>query len=341
MNLNQRIEALHQLGEKLRQPESDDYLVALMQRTEFNNGWFTLENQLRAARAIGENYLVKRALTPFAKAYFTNTAPARRAPKTVGLVLAGNIPLVGMHDIVCTFLAGQRAQIKLSGKDPYVLPYLLKQLEADEYFDVSDKLSGFDAVIATGSNNSARYFEAYFGKYPNIIRRGRNAVAVLTGEETREELRRLGDDIFSYFGLGCRNVSKLYVPKNYDFTPLLEVLHKWRGYQNHPKWKNNFDYHYALYTLNREKFMNNGALLVRENEALASHIAGLYYEYYDGAPGPFIDELMQTRVRDIQLIVARPPVPSECETFDFGEAQQPKLTDFADGVDTMAFLAGL
>ncbi len=341
MNLNERIAALQALGVHLRQ--EDEFLTALMKRTEFNNAWFTLEAQQRALSAVTQQFLNREKLADWASDYPEMDDPAPRRPKTVGLVLAGNIPLVGIHDVISVFMAGHRAQIKLSSKDPYVLPYLLRLLgtiNADTipYFEIVEKLGGFDAIIATGSNNSGRYFDAYFGKYPHIIRKNRNAVAVLTGEESREELRRLGDDVFSYYGLGCRNVSKLYVPDGYDFEPLLEVFHEWKLLQNHTKWKNNFDYNFALLTLNKESFLHNGAIILRRDDALASHIAGLFYTTYTN-PGDVAQELKQ-RADEIQLVVARPGTLS-VPTFDFGEAQQPALTDYADGVDTMKFLAGL
>ena len=339
MQLNERIDALAALGDHLRGPE-DEFLTALMKRTEFNNGWFTVDRQQRAIRAVAEQFLDRDRLRAWAAGYpVTATAP----DVTVGLVLAGNIPLVGMHDIVATFVAGHRAQIKPSSKDPYVLPYLLKLLArfapaSEAYFRLVEHLTGFDAVIATGSNNSARYFEAYFGTYPHIIRRNRNAVAVLTGAETAEELAALGDDIFAYFGLGCRNVSHLFVPRGYDFQALLESLHAWKHLQNHTKWKNNFDYNFALLTLNKEQFYHNGAIILREAEPLASHIAGLYFTYYDDTDQ--LARLIGQREEEIQLIVARPGVVDQ-PTYRFGEAQRPTLSDYADGVDTLAFLTSV
>ena len=341
MTLDQRIEALHSLGRRLERP--DEFLEALMKRTEFHNGWFTLPAQQRALRSITKQFLDGNYLREWTANYPQLSAPAPRPPRTVGLVLAGNIPLVGMHDLVSVFMAGHRALIKLSSKDPYVLPYLIRLLgEVDErtrpYFRISENLAGFDAIIATGSNNSSRYFEAYFGKYPHIIRRGRNAVAVLSGEESREELLALGDDIFSYYGLGCRNVSKLYVPDGYDFDALLDVLHEWKTLQNHTKWKNNFDYNFAVLMLNKERFHHNGAVIVREDEGMASHIAGLYFTTYTNL-GDVAREL-RARSEEIQLIVARPGT-LDLPTVEFGHAQQPALTDYADGVDTLAFLAAL
>ncbi len=308
MTLAERITTLRDLAHHLTSGE-DDFLTALMLRTEFNNGWFTQENQSRALRAVVDQFLDEELLRSWLGQYSISAAPASPPAQTVGLVLAGNIPLVGLHDVLSVYLAGHRARIKLSSKDPYVLPYLLQLLarfdeRAADYFDVVEHLHHFDAIIATGSNNSARYFEAYFGKYPHIIRRNRNAVAVLTGEESPDDLERLGDDVFSYFGLGCRNVSKLYVPEGYDFTPLLEAFHEWKGYQNHVKWKNNFDYNFALLTLNKEPFYHNGAIILRESPAMASHIAGLYYERYDEPAA--VTRVLRERASELQLIVAPP-----------------------------------
>ncbi|MBB4078274.1 hypothetical protein GGR28_000875 [Lewinella aquimaris] len=339
MTLDDRISILLRLARHLNSDE-DEFLTALMKRTEFNNNWLTLANQQRALRAVIDEFLQENKLREWLSDY-PIAAPAFPPKKTVGLVLAGNIPLVGLHDVFSVFLAGHRAQIKLSSKDPYVLPYLLQLLakydaRVEAYFTIAEHLHGFDAIVATGSNNSSRYFEAYFGKYPHIIRRNRNAVAVLTGHETEEELERLGDDVFAYFGLGCRNVSKIYVPRGYDFDPLLEHFHEWKGYQNHVKWKNNFDYNFALLTLNKEPFYHNGAIILRESEQLASHISGLYFSYYNSL-GAVTQELRE-RESELQLVVARPGL-LDVPTFDFGQAQRPGLGDYADGVDTMAFLA--
>ncbi|MEM6396459.1 MAG: acyl-CoA reductase [Bacteroidota bacterium] len=369
LSLPERLDILAKLGEYLRR-DDDELLQAHLKRTEYNNGWLTVDNYRRAIEAIATQWLNEKSLAAWAEAYpglgrESNpvSQPARprvgigpdsyrdgefsdlRKSKKIGLVLAGNIPMVGFHDVISVFLSGHRAQIKLSDKDPHVIPYLLKVMDelgesgwANDYFELVNKLSGFDAVIATGSNNSARYFEAYFGKYPHIIRRNRNGIAVLNGQESEGNLKALGDDIFTYFGLGCRNVAKLYVPRGYDFEPLLEVLHDWRLLQNHPKYKNNFDYHYALLTVNREEFLSNGALILREDKGMLSHIAGLYYEYYDDLADLQIE--LHERANEIQLIEAKPGLLS-LETKNFGEAQQPSLMDYADGVDTVSWLVSL
>ncbi len=339
MQLEERKEALAQLGERLR--KEDDYLQAVMHRTQFNNPWFTMENQQQALDAISDKFLRRERLTAWLKDY---DLPEISQPRSsVGLVMAGNIPLVGFHDLLCVFVAGHHAMIKLSDKDQYLLPYLLKLLrQIDErtgpYFTIAERLKGFDAVIATGSNNSSRYFDYYFGRYPNIIRRNRNAVAVLSGEESREELRALGRDVFRYFGLGCRNVSKVYVPKDYSFEPLLETLHEFNEIILHNRYKNNFDYNYAVHVLNKWRYMANGCILLSENSALQSPIGSLHYEYYTDLPA--LESEIAHRRKEIQCVVSGKDLTG-ARVLPFGKAQEPELWDYADGVDTLAFLIGL
>ncbi len=338
MILQERIKILIRLGDHLR--GEDEYLDALMHRTSFNNSWFTIESQKEAVAAIAENMLRPEKLEAWLRQY---DIPEEVTPKTVGIVMAGNIPLVGFHDLLCVFAAGHRAQAKLSDKDQYLLPYLIKLMvkfdeRAEPFFSIVKQLKGFDAVIATGSNNSARYFEAYFGKYPNIIRRNRNGIAVLSGEETAEELRELGKDVFQYFGLGCRNVSKVYVPVGYDFEGLLEALHGYRQIVLHNKYKNNFDYNYALHTLNKEKFKANGCIILREDPSLQSRIASLHYQYYDKPED--VEREIDSRREEIQCVIARKGLLKE-PSFPFGKAQHPELWDYPDGVDTMEFLLNI
>lgn len=339
MDLQARIAVMARLGRHLLESE-DDYLEAVIHRTSAHNPWFTKDNQRQALRAIAERLLQREALEAWAARY---PIPEELTGVTVGLVMAGNIPLVGFHDLLCTFIAGHRAQIKLSEKDPYLLPALLQQLRRFDArttacFDTVQRLSDFQAVIATGSNNSARYFEAYFGKYPHIIRRNRNSVAVLTGRESRDELVRLGQDIFSYFGLGCRNVSKVYLPRGYALDTLLEALHEYRTLILHEKYKHNFDYNFALLTLNKTPFRFNGCLIMTESAALDSRIAMLHYEYYDSIEQ--VGEALRARADQLQVVVSQHPVPG-VEVVPFGKSQCPSLNDYADHVDTMAFLCEL
>ena len=339
MTANDRYNALLALGQQLRE-DPDGFLSATIGRTALHNPWFTAANQRQAITAIIEQMLRPEQLSGWWENYAL-TEPVQQ--QRIGLVLAGNLPLVGFHDLLCVFASGHRAVIKLSDKDPYLLPAVLRALrqvapESESYFSIVDKLKGFDAVIATGSNNTARYFEAYFGKYPHVIRRNRNGVAVLTGNESSKELLALGRDIFDYFGLGCRNVAKLYVPEDYDFKPLLEALHEYRQIVNHTKYKNNFDYNYALYLLNKVEYLANGCIILTQNTSLQSPIACLHYEYYSSTDA-LATELSEIK-EQIQLIVG-PSLVTDVPTFPYGSAQEPSLFDYADGVDTMAFLLQL
>lgn len=338
MTLNERIDALAQLGEMLLQ--KDEYLEAVMARTKYHNAWFTVENQQRSVKAIAEQFLQKDKLEAWIDDYNLEKSTE---PKTVGLVMAGNIPLVGFHDVMSVFLSGHKTKIKLSDKDRFLLPYLLKLLakanpSTEQYFEITPMLKGFDAVIATGSNNSARYFETYFGKVPNIIRKNRNAVAVISGEESADELLALGKDVFRYFGLGCRNVSKLYLPEGYDFQLLLEKLHEYKSIIMHHKYKNNFDYNMALLMMNQTVFWNNGCIILTEHESIASRIALVHYEFYKNKED--LPELLTKRKEEIQCVVSKEEI-NGFNHIPFGKAQEPSLSDYADGVDTLAFLKGL
>ncbi len=340
MDKNKRLDTLAALGQHLA--HGDEYLEALMHRTAFHNAWFTIENQQLALDAIRRRFLQRPLLEAWANRY----PVAESGPlKTIGLVMAGNIPLVGFHDLVCTFAAGHKAQIKLSEKDKFLLPYLLQLMErlqpgASQYFEIVERLAGFDAVIATGSNNTSRYFEAYFGKYPHIIRRNRNAVAVLDGSESNDELKELGKDIFRYFGLGCRNVSKIWVPRGYDFDPLLETLHEYRDLILHDKYKHNFDYNLAIFILNRTPHRHNGCLILVENPAIPSRIATVHYEYYDDLDQ--VQRALEAARSEIQCVVGSQRLHlSGFPIVPFGQSQQPSLDDYPDGVDVMAFLTSL
>jgi hypothetical protein len=257
-------------------------------------------------------------------------------PKKVGIVMAGNIPLVGFHDFLCVFLSGHSAFIKASSKDDVLIKHLVKKMaEWDSRLDTTiqfgEQLKNCDAYIATGSNNSSRYFEYYFQKYPHIIRKNRTSVAIIDGDETKEELEKLADDVYQYFGLGCRNVTKLYVPANYDFVPLLDAFKKYHYLIDHNKYKNNYDYNLAILMLNNHYYMTDGSILLVENEAFFSPISQLHYEFYTDK------QAVQKKLHDneaLQCLVSD-------ETTGFGKAQQPGIFDFADGIDTMAFLKEL
>lgn len=326
---------LSKLGEHLL--GKDEYLEAVMHRTHYNNPWFTIENQQRAIKSIASSFLQKDKLKEWVNGYDLKEP---NTPITIGLVMAGNIPLVGFHDLLCVFVSGHKSKIKLSDKDKFLLPYLLKLLakfdtETEDYFEIVEVMKDFEAVIATGSNNAARYFESYFGKVPNIIRKNRNAVAVLDGTESQDELLALGKDVFRYFGLGCRNVSKLYLPEGYDFQLLLEKLHEYKEIILHHKYKNNFDYNMALLMMNNTMFWNNGCIILTENKSIASRIALVHYEYYSDKEA--LEKELYTRRDQIQCVVSKGSFKNQ-QTVPFGKAQEPQLDDYADGVDTLAFL---
>ena len=250
--------------------------------------------------------------------------------------MAGNIPLVGFHDWLCIFISGHKALIKLSSKDQVLIKHLLEKMatwsaEVTSVIEFSEMLKGCDAYIATGSNNSSRYFEYYFKKYPHIIRRNRTSVAILSGRETKEELEQLADDIYLYFGLGCRNVTKVYVSVDYDFVPLLEAFKKYNYLADHHKYKNNYDYNLALHLINKKYYMTNGSILLIEDPSLFSPISQLNYEFYNDK-----NELTSKLPvkQDLQCIVGKGFTP-------FGKSQSPAIADYADGVDTLRFLSNL
>lgn len=332
MNLQQRIVLLSRLGEYILQ-DNDNWQTA-KQKAHLHNNWFTPEFIELATRNIALAFLQPDKLTAWAQQY--NIPAENTAPKNIGIIMAGNIPLVGFHDFLCVFITGHRQTIKPSSKDDVLIKHLVQQLyDWDEatrqLIAFSDLLKNCDGYIATGSNNSARYFEYYFSKYPHIIRRNRTSVAILTGDETPEELDRLADDVYQYFGLGCRNVTKLYVPEQYDFIPLLNAFSKYDYLSDHHKYKHNYDYILAVLILNKQYYMTNQSILLNENKELFSPISQLNFEYYKSTERP--DDALKSNT-DVQCIVGKNHLP-------FGRAQQPALTDYADGVDVMKFLLDL
>jgi hypothetical protein len=331
MNLQARIDLMHRLGIYLK--SNPEEWQAVKEQAYHKNGWFTPEFTDLACEKIAVHFLDQDLLQKWAAHYHLDN---NIVPKNIGLVMAGNIPLVGFHDFLAVFITGHRQTIKLSSKDDILLKHLVKKLyEMDEatgsFISFAENLKGCDAYIATGSNNSARYFEKYFEKYPHIIRRNRTSSAILTGNETTDELSKLSDDIHQYFGLGCRNVSKLYVPAGYDFVPLIHSFNHYSYFADHHKYKNNFDYQLSLILLNNIYYMTNNATLITENTGTFSPISQLFFEYYD--------DLEKTREYlkkndDIQCVVDGHSLP-------FGEAQNPGLFTYADGVDTMQFLLSI
>lgn len=332
MNLQERIQLLTQLVPYLT--GSDEGWLAAQRKAHAENNWFIPDFIRLAVGNIARYYLQPGTLQQLAQQY--HLPPAQEAPRKVGLVLAGNIPLVGFHDVLCTFLSGHYAIIKPSAKDDTLIRHLVERLiewnsAAEPYLQFQPLLKGCDAYIATGGNNTSRYFDYYFKERPSIIRRNRTSVAILTGDETAEELDRLSDDIHLYFGLGCRNVTQLHLPRNYDFVPLLASFDKYSHFINHHKYKNNYDYNLAMHILNQRYYMSNGATLLVEDASAFSPISQVHFQYYDDLA--VVQEKLQ-KEEALQCMVGRGYTP-------FGHAQYPQLTDFADGVDTMQFLNSL
>ncbi len=329
MKLQDRIDLLVRLGEYILSG-NDEWLQA-KEKAGLENGWFIPEFVDKAIRNIASLFLQKDILEKWATDY--PLLPGRLS-KTVGIVMAGNIPLVGFHDFLSVFISGHKALIKTSSKDNVLVRHLAEKLaewnsEINELIQFSEMLKGCDAYIATGSNNSSRYFEHYFGKYPNIIRRNRTSVSIISGNETKEELELLADDVFLYFGLGCRNVTKILVPAGYDFIPMLAAFKKYSYLADHHKYKNNYDYNLALHLLNKQYYMTNGCILLIEDPAIFSPISQLNYEFYTDKIS--VEESLRND-NNIQCVVGHGCLP-------FGRSQLPAIHDYADGVDTMEFLS--
>lgn len=328
MNLNKRIELLVRLGEYLMADE-ESYQNARIRAYE-QNRWFSDEFTRHASLMVAQNMLNGDVLEQFAVRYGVQEVQA--SPKTVGLVMAGNIPLVGFHDLLCIFLSGHHQRIKLSSKDQVLIKHIIEQLvrwepEIEQFIKLDDMLKGCDAYIATGSDNSSRYFEQYFARFPHIIRRNRTSVAILTGAESADELAKLADDVHLYFGLGCRNVTQVFVPKGYDFLPMMDAFRKYGYFRDHEKYRNNFDYQLTIAIMNNRYYMSNDSIVLLENESPFSPISQLHYCFYED-----VDTLTGgLDMEKIQCIVGQGFIP-------FGKAQMPEMRDFPDGVDTMEFL---
>jgi hypothetical protein len=337
-NINYLADVFSTLGGQLSYP--DDELTALIQDEHHYNAWFTQASVEQAVKAIGK-MLNKQDLLTWLSKYDLNQ---NKESKKVGLILAGNIPLVGFHDVLCVLITGNHALIKASTQDARLIKYVLNMLvkidtSFKEQYTFVERLENFDAIIATGSNNSSRYFEYYFSKVPNIIRKNRNSVAVLTGNETTEKLHDLGHDIFDYYGLGCRNVSKVLVPKSYDFVPFFEAIEPYHLIINHHKYNNNYDYNKSIYLVNRDKHLDNGFLLVKEDDRMVSPLAVLFYEEYEDINT--VQALLSRESENIQCIVSEVPLKAHNQVVNFGHSQQPALWDYADSIDTMDFLTKL
>ena len=311
-----------------------DNFVSLIELSQSHNGWFTKEQVYYAIQSWAKA-LTAENLNLWLSKYDFNTVN----PKTVGLILAGNIPLVGFHDFLSVLISGHSVLVKTSSNDQKLLPFLANYLISinSDFKNLitftEGKLEGFDAIIATGSNNTARYFEFYFKNKPSIIRKNRNSVAVLNGSETPADLQNLGEDIFRYFGLGCRNVSKIFVPKGYVFDTFFESIFKYQEVIHYEKYANNYDYNKAVFLMSNFKLLDNGFLSIKEDSSYASPISSVFYEFYDDLEA--IKNQLKLDEEKIQCIVSNDLIEN---SIGFGQTQQPNLWDYADNVDTISFL---
>lgn len=336
LTADQLIIAFKKLSSFIANP--DDKFNELLYAVRNSNAWFTEEEVKKALSALYK-MLNEDDLTHWFK-----DIKVSDEPKKIGLILAGNIPLVGFHDVLCVLATGNIALIKLSSSDDKLLPALLSRLIEIEPLLSSqikyiDRLKDFNAIIATGSNNTSRYFEYYFGKVPNIIRKNRTSVAVLTGQETTAEIEALGHDLFDYFGLGCRNVSKVYIPEEYDIKYFFEPIEKYKDIINHFKYNNNYDYNKSIYLVNSAKHYDNGFLLLKEDTSFSSPLAVLYFERYNSLNN--LEVLLEEQAQNLQCVISGTKLNIGNQVLNFGESQHPRLWDYADNVNTITFLNSL
>ena len=349
MDLQQRINAFLKLGEFIQQFSTEgfktnekvtgndlffDGFKHQIKLAHDHNGWFTIENICFSLNGWSKS-LTQSSIKEWLAKYSFNDI----TPKKVAIIMAGNIPLVGFHDFLSVLISGHDVVVRQSSNDKHLLPYLAKYLEHVEpefkgkIIFTEEKLKDFDAVIATGSDNTSRYFEHYFKGKPSIIRKNRNSVAILTGEESEEEMKSLSEDIFRYYGLGCRNVSKLFVPQGYNFDAFFKGVYEWHPIINQHKYANNYDYNKAVYIMSEFDLLENGFLMIKEDQSYSSPIATLFYEYYND-----LDSLKQQLIsnnNNIQCVVSKGITE---HSVVFGQTQHPHLWDYADNVDTIAFL---
>ncbi|MBI2259746.1 MAG: acyl-CoA reductase [Flavobacteriia bacterium] len=337
-----KVESLEKLGNlfsflstneaKQDQTISDDKIILwknTIQKATQINPWFTKKNILFALKTWSD-LLRKDRLNDWLTQYdFTSKR------KNVAIIMAGNIPFVGFHDFICVWLSGNIPIVKTSSDDPLFFPLIIQflvDLGHDKIEITSSKISNFDAVIATGSNNSSLYFEQYFSKYPHIFRKSKTSIAILDGSEKNEELIALALDIFSYFGLGCRNVTHLLIPENYDLNTFFGQIIQHSEIVNHHKYANNYDYHKAIFLLNREPFLDNGFVLLREHKEIFSPVSVLHYSRYRNEEQK--EHFLLENKENIQAIIGKNYIP-------FGNAQLPSLFEYADGIDTLKWLSEL
>jgi hypothetical protein len=337
MTLEERIDAFASLGDFIEKISSEE-LSNLYRRVENNNNWFTPEQVKNALDAL-LLFLHKERLTDWLSKYDLSEISD---PKSIGILMAGNIPAVGFHDMMCVLLSGHQACVKTSSSDQILINWLIDSLISIEprfgqLISVEEMLKNKDAYIATGSDNSARYFDYYFGKYPNIIRKNRTSVGILDGSETKEDFLELAKDVFQYYGLGCRNVSKIFVPNREILISLLDSIEDFREVASNHKYFHNYEYNKSILLVNREMHLDNGFLILQESEGLVSPISVLYYEVYESRNE--LDELIASVSDKIQCIVTKNGWYQD--SLPFGKAQCPALDEYADGIDTMAFLKNL
>ncbi|MEO6814660.1 MAG: acyl-CoA reductase [Ginsengibacter sp.] len=332
MNLEERIGLMIKLAGYLSSKNNVE-LTKIKVKAFEKNKWFTEEFVNLSLKNIYTQFLDEEKLREWIRFYHIDD---NISSKKIGIVMAGNIPLVGFLDFLCVFITGHHQHIKLSEKDDVLLKHIIDKLcewdpRVSEVVKIMEMLKSCDAYIATGSNNSSRYFNFYFGKYPSIIRKNKTSVAILSGRENSDQLILLADDVFTYFGLGCRNVTKIFVPKDYDFIPLLEAFKKYSYFADHTKYKNNYDYNLALIIMNNKLYMTNDSLILVENENIFSPVSELHYSFYED------ENILKEKINNeisIQCIAGEGYIP-------FGQIQQPGLFDYADGTDAMQFLLSL
>ena len=337
-DLKARIEAFIRLGEKISTLEEESRF-SLFRKMENQNAWFVA----RSAEATLEGLAFMLSRENLDKWLANYSIQEPNQPRKIGILMAGNIPAVGFHDLMCVVISGHKACVKLSSSDAVLMDWLIQQLfliesRFKDLVQVEEMLKAKDAYIATGSDNSARYFNYYFGKYPHIIRSNRTSIAILTGMESDHDLENLGKDIFQYFGLGCRNVSKIYVKSESSLQHLLRVLERNQWVNSHHKYLNNYDYNKSIYLVNGEPHLDNGLLILKESKELVSPIGVLYYEYYEDIL--VLTERLNDVVQKIQCVVSSRPVEG-FKIIPFGQAQLPCPWDYADNLDTLQFLLNL
>ncbi len=330
MNLQTRLNSFFLLGAQLLDTENNALKQAKANVYQ-QNSWFLPAFIDQAIHQIATQFLSKDALTQWVALY--PQLANQMTHKKVGIVMAGNIPFVGFHDLLSTLVAGHTAIVKLAAKDTVGIEYLIQTLieiepKWKDYIIIQPQLKDCDAYIATGSNNTSRYFEQYFGKYPHIIRSNKTSIAILDGTESSTDLDLLADDMMLYFGRGCRNVTQVWVPEGYDFIPLLTALKKYNYIIDEHKYRHNYDYQLALLMMTRQFYMDTTAILMSENPSPFAAISQIHYQYYSSSKPPLVNQ------DEIQCIVGKGGLA-------FGSLQQPKLEQYADGVDTLQFLSSL